>query len=156
MKRKGNKQIPDEVRERVKILTAQGYSVRTISNRVSLGKNAVNKIQHEIDNLGQLRDIEKRKMAQKLWNQANRMFNFITDRKLQKTAASSLFISIATVIDKALLLVGDVTERVGLSMPEIDQRLLDIQEQRKILKQAQGVISRKGKQLQKDKADEKS
>ena len=153
MKRKGNKQIPDEVREKVKILTAQGYSVRTIANRVSLDKNTVNRIQHEIDNLGQLRDIEKRKMAKKLWNQANRMFNFITDRKLKRTAASSLFISIATAIDKALLLVGEATDRFALKTePELNKELNELQAAEKELKEAwlRAMAKRKAEKKAKD------
>jgi len=60
--------------------------------------------------------------------------------------ASQLMTTAAIGIDKAQLLSGEVTERVGLTMQEIDQRLQEIQEQRKILKQAEEIAVRKRKE----------
>ena len=59
--------------------------------------------------------------------------------------ASQLMTTAAIGVDKALLLSGGVTERVGLTMEEIDQRLRQIQEQRKVLKQAEEIAFRKRK-----------
>lgn len=72
--------------------------------------------------------------------------NLITKHKLKKMTASQLMTTAAIGIDKAQLLSGEVTERVSLTMEEIDQRLREIQEQRNILKQAENIAFRKRKE----------
>ena len=147
MRTKGSrKRISDEIREKVKILLAQGYSYNSISKELSISKDSIHRIGKEIDNLEQLRTDKKRELAEKLWNKVILALNLITKHKLKKMTASQLMTTAAIGIDKAQLLSGEVTERVGLTMQEIDQRLQEIQEQRKILKQAEEIAVRKRKE----------
>ena len=147
MRTKGSrKRISDEIREKVKILLAQGYSYNSISKELSISKDSIHRIGKEIDNLEHLRTDKKRELAEKLWNKVILALNLITKHKLKKMTASQLMTTAAIGIDKAQLLSGEVTERVGLTMQEIDHRLQEIQEQRKILKQAEEIAVRKRKE----------
>lgn len=138
MKRKrSTKRIPDNIREQVKILAVEGLSDRNIGKKLNISKTAVNSIKNEIDNLDQLRTDKKRKMAEELWNLAIRMKSHITDEKLRKTAASSLMISLATAIDKALLLLGEATDRLEVKTEsELDRELKELETAEKELKAA--------------------
>ena len=147
MRIKGSrKKISDEIREKAKILLAQGHSYNFISKELSISKDSIHRISKEIDNLEQLRTDKKRELAEKLWNKVILALNLITKHKLKKMTASQLMTTAAIGVDKALLLGGEVTERVGLTMEEIDQRLQRIQEQRKVLKQAEEIAFRKRKE----------
>lgn len=144
MKTKGSKRIPDNIREQVKILTVEGLSDRNIGKKLNISKTAVNSIKNEIDNLDQLRTDKKRKMAEELWNLAIRMKSHITDEKLRKTAASSLMISLATAIDKALLLLGEATDRLEVKTEsELNQELKELEVAEKELKEAWERAKRK-------------
>jgi len=144
LKIKGSKRIPDNIREQVKILTVEGLSERTIAKRLGISNNAVHRIKKEVDNLEQLRADKKRKMAEELWNLAIRMKSHITDEKLRKTAASSLMISLATAIDKALLLLGEATDRFEVKTDaELNQELKQLEAAEKELKEAWERAKRK-------------
>jgi len=137
MKTKGSKRIPDNIREQVKILAVEGLSERTIAKRLSISKNAVYTIKRETDNLDQLRAIKKRKMAESLWNLAIEMKEHITKKKLKDSSAARLVISLATLIDKALLLIGEATDRLEFKTEaEIDQQLKELEAAEKELKEA--------------------
>jgi len=137
MKTKGSKRIPDNIREQVRILAIEGLSERTIAKRLSISKNAVYTIKRETDNLDQLRAIKKRKMAESLWNLAIEAKEHITKQKLNKSSAAKLVIVLATLIDKALLLVGDVTDRLEVkTVAEIDQQLKELEVAERELKKA--------------------
>jgi len=147
MRTKGSrKRISDEIREKVKILLTQGYSYNSISKELSISKDSIHRIGKEIDNLEQLRTDKKRELAEKLWNKVILALNLITKHKLKKLTGSQLMTTAAIGVDKALLLGGEVTERVSLTMEEIDRRLQRIQEQRKVLKQAEKIAVRKRKE----------
>ena len=144
MKIKGSKRIPDNIREQVKILTVEGLSERTIAKRLGISNNAVHRIKKEVDNLEQLRADKKRKMAEELWNLAMRMKSHITDEKLRNTAATSLMISLATAIDKALLLLGEATDRFEVKTDaELNQELKQLEAAEKELKEAWERAKRK-------------
>ena len=137
MKTKDSKRIPDNIREQVKILAIEGLSERTISKRLGISNNSVHRIKKEVDNLEQLRADKKRKMANELWDLAIRMKNHITEAKLRKTAASSLVIGLATAIDKALLLLGEATDRLALvDEKELGRKLNELETAEKELKAA--------------------
>lgn len=154
MRTKGSrKRISDEIREKVKILLAQGYSYNSISKELSISKDSIHRIGEEIDNLEQLRTDKKRKIAEKYWEKVILALGLVTKGKLKKLSAHQLMVSAAIGVDKALLLGGEVTERVGLTMEEIDRRLQDIKEKRKVLKQAQEVILKEGKRLKQDREE---
>jgi len=154
MRTKGARQrISNEIREKTKILLAQGYSYNLISRELNISKDSIHRIGKEIDNLEQLRTDKKKELAEKLWNKVILALNLITKHKLKKMTASQLMTTAAIGVDKALLLSGEVTERVGLTMQEIDQRLQDIKEKRKVLKQAQEVILKEGKRLKQDREE---
>lgn len=56
MRTKGARErIPDELREKTKILLAQGYSYNSISKELNISKDSIHRISKEIDNLEQLR-----------------------------------------------------------------------------------------------------
>ena len=137
MKTKGSKRIPDNIREQVKILAVEGLSDRNISKKLNISKTAVNSIKNEIDNLDQLRTDKKRKMANSLWNLAIEAKEKITEKKLKESSAAKLVIVLATLIDKALLLVGEATDRFEVKTEkELSKELSDLQVAEKELKDA--------------------
>ena len=138
MKRKhSTRRIPDEIREQVKILAIEGLSDRNISKKLNISKTAVNRIKKEIDDLGQLRAIKKREMAESLWNLAIEMKEQITKKKLKESSAARLVISLATLIDKALLLIGEATDRLEVKTEaELDHELKELQVAERELKKA--------------------
>ena len=90
-----------------------------------------------IDNLDQIRADKKRKMAESLWNLAIEAKEAITRAKLEKSSAAQLVIVMATLVDKALLLVGDVTDRLALvDERELDRKLNELETAEKELKDA--------------------
>ena len=137
MKTKGSKRIPDNIREQVKILAIEGLSERTIANKLNISNNAVHRIKKEVDNLEQLRADKKRKMADSLWNLAIQAKEEITEKKLKDSSAAKLVIVLATLIDKALLLVGEATDRLEVKTEsELNQELKDLQVAEKELREA--------------------
>jgi len=137
MKKKGDIKLTDEIKEKARILLTEGYSINSISKRLGISRTGVRTAMNEKDNLDSLRQDKKRKMAEELWNLAIRMKNHISDAKLRKTAASSLVIGLATAIDKALLLLGEATNRFEVKTEaELDQELKQLQAAEKELKEA--------------------
>lgn len=137
MKTKGSKRIPDNIREQVKILAVEGLSDRNIGKKLNISKTAVNSIKNEIDNLDQLRTDKKRKMANSLWNLAIEMKEHITKEKMKDSSAARLVISLATLIDKALLLIGEATDRFAIKTEsELNQELKELDRVEKELKAA--------------------
>jgi len=137
MKSKGSKRIPDNIREQVKILAVEGLSDRNISKKLNISKTAVNSIKNEIDNLDQLRTDKKRKMAEELWDLAIEMKKEITKQKLKDSSAARLVISLATLIDKALLLTGEATDRLEVKTEsELKRELRELEKAEKELKEA--------------------
>lgn len=137
MKKKGDIKIPNKIKEKVKILYAEGYSNYYIGNRLKISDDSVKTILGKEDNLEIFRDKKKREMAESLWDLAIRMKNKITDEKLTKTAASSLVIGLATAIDKALLLLGEATNRFEVKTEaELNRELKELEAAEKELKKA--------------------
>lgn len=137
MKKKGDIKIPNKIKEKVKILHAEGYSNYYIGNRLKISDDSVKTILGKEDNLEVFRDKKKRKMAESLWDLAIRMKNKITDAKLKDTAASSLVIGLATAIDKALLLLGEATNRLEVKTEaELDREWKELDRAEKELKKA--------------------
>ncbi|MBA7513281.1 hypothetical protein ES705_05292 [subsurface metagenome] len=137
MKKKGDIKLTDEIKEKARILLTEGYSINSISKRLDISRTGVRTAMNEKDNLDSLRQDKKRKMAEELWNLAIRMKSHITDEKLRKTAASSLVIGLATAIDKALLLLGEATDRLEVkSEAELDREWKELDRAEKELKKA--------------------
>ena len=78
------KKISDEIKEKVKILLAQGHSYNFISKELNISKDSIHRIGKGIDNLEQLRTDKKRELAEKLWNKVILALNLITKHKLKK------------------------------------------------------------------------
>ena len=137
MKTKGSKRIPDNIREQVKILAIEGLSERTIANKLNISNNAVHRIKKEIDNLEQFRADKKKEMANSLWDLAIEMKEQITRKKLKESSAAKLVISLATLIDKALLLTGEVTGRLEVKTEaELEREWKELDRAEKELKKA--------------------
>jgi len=137
MKKKGDIKLTDEIKEKARILLTEGYSINSISKRLSISRTGVRTAMNEKDNLDSLRQDKKRKMAEELWNLAIRMKSHITDEKLRKTAASSLVIGLATAIDKALLLLGEATNRFEVKTEaELNRELKELESAERELKKA--------------------
>jgi len=137
MKKKGDIKIPNKIKEKVKILHAEGYSNYYIGNRLKISDDSVKTILGKEDNLEIFRDKKKREMAESLWDLAIRMKNKITDEKLKNTAASSLVIGLATAIDKALLLLGEATNRFEVKTEaELNRELKELEATERELKKA--------------------
>ena len=153
MRTKGSrKRISDEIREKTKILLAQGYSYNSISKKLNISKDSIHRIGKEIDNLEQLRTDKKREMAESLWNLAIEMKEQITKKKLKESSAAKLVISLATLIDKALLLTGDATEILGVKTEkELTKELSDLQQAEKELQLAWDKAEAKRKAEEKGK-----
>lgn len=137
MKKKGDIKLTDEIKEKARILLTEGYSINSISKRLGISRTGVRTAMNEKDNLDSLRQDKKRKMANELWNLAIRMKNKITDAKLKDTAASSLVIGLATAIDKALLLLGETTNRFEVKTDaELNRELKELEATERELKKA--------------------
>lgn len=137
MKTKGSINIIPQRKEEVRILYTEGFSINYIATKCKMGWDTVRRIVGATDNLDSFREEKKRKMAESLWDLAIRMKNKITDAKLTKTAATSLVIGLATAIDKALLLSGEVTGRLEVKTEkELDRELTDLGKAEKELREA--------------------
>ena len=139
MKKKGTIRLSDEIKEQVKVLTAQGRSIRDISKRLKINFKSVMKIQKETDNIDmeQLRNIEKGKIIKKYWNKVDMALDSITEEKIKKMSAYQMMTIAAIGTDKAQLLNGEVTERFGLKTEsELDRELRDLQVAEKELQEA--------------------
>ena len=151
-KKHSTKRIPDDIREKVKIMAIEGHSERYIAKALSISNSEVHRIKKEIDNLEQLRADKKRKMADSLWNLAIEMKEHITKQKLKDSSAARLVISLATLIDKALLLTGEVTDRLEVKTEsELNQELEELQVAEKELKEAWARAMAKRKAEEKGK-----
>lgn len=153
MKKKGDINLTDEIKEKVRVLLTEGYSINSIAKRLGISRTGVRTARDEEDNLDTLRQDKKRKMADSLWDLAIQAKEKITERKLKDSSAAKLVIVLATLIDKALLLVGDVTERFGLKTePELNKELSDLQAAEKELKEAwtRAMAKRKAEEKAKD------
>ena len=153
MKVKGSKRIPDNIREQVKILAIEGLSERTIAKKLNISNSEVHRIKGETDNLEQLRADKKRKMADSLWNLAIEMKEHITKQKLKDSSAARLVISLATLIDKALLLTGEATGRLEVKTDaELDREWKELDRAEKELKKAwkRAMAKRNAEQKAKD------
>lgn len=156
MKKKGDIKIPNKIKEKVKILHAEGYSNYYIGNRLKISDDSVKTILGKVDNLEVFRDKKKRKMAESLWDLAIRMKNKITDAKLKDTAASSLVIGLATAIDKALLLLGEATNRFEVKTEaELEREWKELDKAEKELQEAWDKAEAKRKAAEKEKGKDK-
>lgn len=139
MKKKGTIRLSDAIKEQVKVLTAQGHSIRDISKRLNINFKSVMKVQRETDNIDmeQLRNIEKGKIIKKYWNKVLMALDSITEEKIKKMSAYQMMTTAAIGTDKAQLLSGEVTERFGLKTEsELDRELRDLQVAERELKEA--------------------
>lgn len=146
MKKKGTIRLSDAIKEQVKVLTAQGRSIRYISKRLKINFKSVMKIQREIDNIDmkQLRNIEKGKIIKKYWNKVLMALDSITEEKIKKMSAYQMMTTATIGTDKAQLLSGEVTERFGLKTEsELDRELSDLQAVEKELREAWDRAQRK-------------
>jgi len=156
MKKKGDIKLTDEIKEKARILLTEGYSINSISKRLDISRTGVRTAMNEKDNLDSLRQDKKRKMAEELWNLAIRMKNHISDAKLRKTAASSLVIGLATAIDKALLLLGEATNRFEVKTEaEINKQLRELETAERELKLAwdKAMAKRKAEEIEKGQTE---
>ena len=139
MKKKGDIRLSDAIKEQVKVLTAQGHSIRDISKRLNINFKSVMKIQREIDNIDmeQLRNIEKGKIIKKYWNKVLMALDSITEEKIKKMSAYQMMTTAAIGTDKAQLLSGEVTDRLEVKTEsELNQELEELQVAEKELKEA--------------------
>ena len=155
MKRKrSTKRIPDDIREKVKIMAIEGHSERYIAKALSISNSEVHRIKKETDNLEQLRANKKRKMAESLWDLAIKAREQLTEQKLKDSSAARLVIVLATLIDKALLLTGEATGRIEVKTEkELTKELSELQAAEKELQEA---WKRAMKKQEKAAEDEKS
>ena len=154
-KKHSTKRIPDDIREKVKIMAIEGHSERYIAKALSISNSEVHRIKKEIDNLEQLRADKKRKMADSLWNLAIEMKEHITKQKLKDSSAARLVISLATLIDKALLLTGEVTDRLEVKTEaELNRELKELESAERELKKAwKKAIEKRKKAAEKQGGD---
>ena len=160
MKKKGDIRLSDAIKEQVKVLTAQGHSIRDISKRLNINFKSVMKIQRETDNIDmeQLRNIEKGKIIKKYWNKVLMALDSITEEKIKKMSAYQMMTTAAIGTDKAQLLSGEVTDRLEIKTEaEINKQLRELETAERELKLAWDKAMAKRKAEEKEKAkDEKS
>lgn len=153
MKKKGDINLTDEIKEKVRVLLTEGYSINSISKRLSISRTGVRTARDEKDNLDSLRQDKKRKMADSLWNLAIQAKEKITEKKLKDSSAAKLVIVLATLIDKALLLVGEATDRLEVKTEsELNKELNELQAVEKELREAwaRAMAKRKAEEKAKD------
>jgi hypothetical protein len=136
MKTKGSVNIPDEIREKVKIMAIQGHSEPYIAKKFNIANSSVHRIKKEIDGLESLRENKKQEIINKLWEIVLSALNSITDEKIKKMSAYQIMLTAAVAADKAQLLSGEATERLELSQSEIDRKLNELEIAEKELKEA--------------------
>lgn len=154
MKKKGDINLTDELKEKARVLFTEGYSINSISKRLGISRTGVRTAMNEVDNLDSLRQDKKRKMADSLWNLAIQAKERITKQKLKDSSAAKLVIVLATLIDKALLLVGEATDRMEVKTEaEINKQLGELEAAEKELKAAwlRAEAKRKAEEKAKDK-----
>lgn len=156
MKKKGDINLTDELKEKARVLFTEGYSINSISKRLGISRTGVKTARDEKDNLDSLRQDKKKKMANSLWDLAIKAKEKITEGKLKDSSAAKLVIVLATLIDKALLLIGEPTDRFEVKTePELNKELSDLQAAEKELKEAWARAMAKRKAEEKEKAKDK-
>lgn len=137
MKKKGDIRLSDAIKEQIKVLTAQGHSIRDISKRLNINFKSVMKVQRETDNMEQLRNIEKGKIIKKYWGIVLKALDSITEEKIKEMSAYQLMTIAAIGVDKAQLLSGEATEILGVKTEkELDKELKELQVAERELKEA--------------------
>lgn len=154
MKKKGQGhiRIPDEIREKVKVMAVEGHSVRYIAKSLSISSTAVHQIEKETDNLEQLRTNKKEEIVKTLWNKVKIALSFIDSVKLKKSSAYQLMTIAAIAVDKAQLLTGEATEILGVKTEaEINKQLGELERAEKELQEAWARATAKRKAEEKEK-----
>lgn len=137
MKKKGTIRLSDAIKEQVKVLTAQGHSIRDISKRLNINFKSVMKVQRETDNMEQLRNIEKGKIIKKYWNKVLMALDSISIEKIKKMSAYQMMMTAAIGTDKAQLLSGEATGILEVKTEkELDRELKELQVAERELKEA--------------------
>ena len=137
MKQKGDINLTDEIKEKVKIMSVQGHSIEYIAKALDISNDSVHKIRKQNDNFEELRSDKKRQIIEKLWDIAINCLNSIDYKKLKTQFPSMIMTTAAIAIDKAQLLTGGVTERLGfVNEQEIDSKLAELETAEKELQEA--------------------
>lgn len=159
MKKKGTAKLSDAIKEQVKVLTAQGHSIRDISKRLNINFKSVMKVQRETDNMEQLRNIEKGKIIKKYWGIVLRALDSISDEKIKEMSAYQMMLTAAVGTDKAQLLSGDATEILGVKTDaELDREWKKLDQAERELKLAwdRAMAKRKAEEQRKKLSSEKN
>ena len=136
-KKRSTKRIPDEIREQVKILAIEGHSDRYIAQRLNIGKSSVNNIKNEDDDFGQQRANQKAEIIKKLWGIVEKGLLELEKRGYEKLSPPQIMMMTAIAVDKAQLMSGGVTERLGfVNEQEIDSKLAELETAEKELQEA--------------------
>jgi len=148
--KKTNKKLSYEVKEKAKIMLAEGHSYNIILKTLNISKGAIHNISKEIDNLEQLRTIKKEEIIKTLWNKVKTALSYIDSVKLKKSSAYQLMTIAAIAVDKAQLLSGGATEILGVKTePELNKELSDLQAAEKELQEAWARAQKKKEEAEK-------
>lgn len=129
------KEISVERKNALAALRYAGYSQEQCAKILRMGYAQVNALVRKMPPIPE--DVEKIKkgLAGKVWNNADRALDAMTDEKLMDSSAAQLSIIAATQIDKGLLLEGKATQIVDYRAINEEMECLDaeyVELQRKI------------------------
>lgn len=129
--------LPDEIKEKARVLLTEGYSINYISKVLKISRVSVRTARDERDNLDALRQDKKEEIIKTLWGKVKIALSFIDSVKLKNSSAYQLMTIAAIAVDKAQLLTGEATDILQVKTEgELDRELKELQVAERELKEA--------------------